>query len=49
MDTSTISSSGKKLSTVGEPPKQLLKRFEIVLSNPEEFYFAGQEITGKVG
>lgn len=25
-----------------------LDRFEIILSNPEEVYFAGQEITGKV-
>lgn len=28
--------------------QKLLDRFEIVLSNAEEVYFAGQEIGGKV-
>jgi hypothetical protein len=37
------------MSREKEQQVKLLDRFEIVLDNPEEVYFAGQEITGKVG
>jgi len=37
---------GRESSVVGTA--KLLDRFEILLDNIEEVYFAGQEITGKV-
>lgn len=35
-------------AAAGDNQIKLLDRFEILLDNPEEVYFAGQEITGKV-
>jgi hypothetical protein len=35
-------------AAAGDNQIKLLDRFEILLDNQEEVYFAGQEITGKV-